>query len=134
MTTGALGILIWLPVLIALWVGVIGLAKAGRSGAWWSMLVGLGLVCLGIVGGVIGAVVMVRQVGAAPGTLSRFEVMQIVAMVSAAGAGLGVLLFSIGFAIHGFQSRRARERIVELETVVSAQNEQLARYQGGPKE
>lgn len=134
MISGAIGILIWLPVLIALWLGVIGLAKAGRGGAWWSMMVGLGMVCLGILAGVIGAVVMVRQAGAPPGSSSRFEVMQIVAMVATAGAGLGVLLFSIGFAIHGFQSRRTRERVAELETVVSAQNEQLARYQGGPKE
>lgn len=130
--------LVWLPVFVALWFGVIGLAKAGRSGAWWSMLSGLVLMTLGIVGGIAGAVISYQtvRVVSGPGGSSApppaFEVLQILVVGAAIAVGLGLLLFAIGFAVHGLKVRRLRERIDELDMVISAQNEQLARIDGGP--
>lgn len=138
MTSGFLGLLIWLPVFIALWVGVIGLAKAGRGGAWWSMMCGLVLLTVGIVAGIAGAVIGYQTVrvvsgpGGSGGPPPAFQIFQVVMVGAAISAGLGVLLFSIGFALHGFRTRRMRERITELEMVISAQNEQLTRFEGGP--
>lgn len=134
MIPGLLSVLIWIPVFVALWVGVIGLAKAGRGGAWWAMLSGLVLFTLGLVVVVVGSVLLSRVItgmSGGPPSTSSFEWMQVVVIASVVSIGFGFLLFSIGFAMHGFRARRLRERIDELEMVVEAQNEQLSRSAGG---
>lgn len=131
-----IALLIGLALLVGLWVGVVGLAKAGRSGAWWTMLCGLSLVCLGIAGSVVGGIIIASRSAAIRGSSAgsgspAFEFM-LIAVVVACSIMLGFLLFSIGFAVHGFQARRGRERIEELEMIIAAQNEQLARGESGP--
>ena len=135
-SAGFLGVVIWIPVFVALWLGVIGLAKAGRGGAWWSMLSGLVLLTLGLVVGVVGSIFLFRMVGATPGGAGpgpTLQYVQIISIASAVALGLGLLLFCIGFAMHGFRARRFRERIEELEMVVEAQQEQLSRSEGGAR-
>lgn len=137
MKSGLLGIVIWLPVLVGLWVGVVGLGKAGRGVAWWMMLGGMSSVSLGLIVTVIGSFLLFQNVsarmagpggGSSPGVDSTTYIM----MGGVGALGIGVLLFAIGFALHGFQARRSRERISDLEMLIEAQNEQLARAEGGP--
>lgn len=135
MRSGLIGFLIWIPVLVALWIGVIGLGKAERRGAWWAMLGGLSLVCLGLVLSILGGFLMMQQVSARMGSGGALappgiESGTFVMMGGAGAMGVGALLYSIGFALHGFQARRIRERITELEMVIEAQNEQLSRTGG----
>ena len=132
MRSGLIGVVIWIPVLVALWIGVIGLGKAERRAAWWMMLGGLGLVCLGLVVSILGSFLMVQQLSASVGSGGAMAPPGIdsgtfIIMGGAGAMGVGVLLYSIGFALHGFQARRVRERITELEMVIEAQNEQLSR-------
>ena len=113
-----------LPVLIAQWVGVIALGKAGRTGAWWSMLVGVTTSTLGTFGSVFATYLMAYFMGS--GGSNQYMIgLWIVSGLS----GLGSLLFMIGFALHGLKSKSLVERILELETVLTAQGEQLARQQ-----
>ena len=42
-------------------------------------------------------------------------------------SGLGSLLFAVGFAIHGHQASKSRQRITELEAIAAAQGEELKR-------
>lgn len=135
-SSGLIGVLFWLPVLVALWVGVAGLAKAGRGGAWWAMVSGMSLVSLGLVISVVGGILLVRSFAVARsggGSPQMVEWMQYVAIGGALAVGLGMLLFGVGFALHGFQARRMKQRIEELEMVVAAQNDQLSRDVGGPQ-
>lgn len=133
-----IGVVLWVPVLIALWVGLVGLAKAGRGAAWWTMVSGMGLLSLGLVAGIAGVFLVMQAIegmmGPGPGSAgsSPAEVAGYVTLAAALAIGTGMLLFGIGFALHGFQARRVRERIAELEMVVAAQNDQLSRSDGGP--
>lgn len=122
-------------MLVALWIGVIGLAKAGRGGAWWTMLAGVSLLSLGLVVMIGGSILVFQTISVSTGSRGpgpSFEWAQMVMIGGTISLGLGFLLYAIGFALHGFQARRVQERIVELEMVIEAQNEQLARAGGGP--
>lgn len=125
--------LIWLPILIGLWIGVIGLAKAGRGGSWWAMLSGVVLLSLGMVIGLVGSILLAQRVAiaAGPSSGSSFAWGELIAVGGVISFGLGTLLFAIGFSIHGFKARRFQGRITELEMVIQAQNEQLGRIEGG---
>ena len=112
--------LIGLPVLIAYWVGVVFLGKAGRDSTWWMMLVGLALSSLGTLVAPI-ALVVAPTMGAGFDDVIRFF------PVISGVAGLGTLLFAIGFAIRAMRQARRRDRVEELEAVIEAQNEQLYR-------
>jgi hypothetical protein len=116
-----LGVFIVLPVLIAQWLGVIGLAKSGRNGAWWCMAVGTGLSTLGMILGGLLFFWMFRRSGGSQ------EIAMFAVMMVGGASGLGSLVFSVGFGIHGMMSKKMRQRIEELESVLAAQGEQLNR-------
>lgn len=126
-------VLIVLPILIGLWVGVVGLSKAGRGGAWWAMLAGVVLLSLGLVVTTVGTILLFQSITASIGSASSggstasYEWVQVIAVGGAICLGMGLLSFTIGFALHGFKVRRVRERISELEMVVEAQTEQIER-------
>lgn len=48
-------------------------------------------------------------------------------MTLGAFKGLRSLVFTIGFAIHGQQASKTHQRITELESIASAQGEELTR-------
>lgn len=115
-----------LPVLVAQWVGVIALGKVSRNVAWWCMLAGAIAATLGSFGSVF-ATYLVSYFMGSGGTNYYMTGVWVVSGIS----GLGSLLFMIGFAIHGLKSKSLVDRILELETVLTAQGEQLARQQSG---
>jgi len=115
-----LGFFLALPILIAQWLGVIGLAKSGRNGAWWCMAVGTGLTTIGSILTPIVYFSLMRNSGG-------FEKMAIYLSIAGGFSGLGSLVFVVGFAIFGMKSRRVHERVEELESVLAAQSEQLSR-------
>ena len=121
--------LVGVPALIAQVVGLAGLAKVGKGGAWWTMAAGVVLTGLGILMNVVGMIRMTSGMGS-----SGYGFGNGLAFFLMAGAGsatLGSLLFAIGFAVHGLGMRRVVERAGELEAVVAAQQERLAELEGG---
>jgi hypothetical protein len=133
--SGLIGIVIWIPVFVGLWIGVVGLGKAGRGAAWWMMLGGLSSLSLGLVFTVLASFLLIQRTtvslaagGGAPAP--TFGGTKVIMVGGVGGLALGMLLFAIGFALHGLQARRSRERIEELEMLIEAQNEQLSRPRG----
>jgi hypothetical protein len=118
-----------LPVLIGQWVGVIALAKAGRNGAWWCMLTGTVLTTLGSIASILSLWFMIGGRGGSGS--GGMDTVMVIMMVVSGAAGLGSLLFAIGFAMHGMRAKSMVQRIEELESVLAAQGEQLSRQHPG---
>lgn len=111
-----------IPVLLGQWVGILGLGKMARNAAWWCMLAGISATTLGTLGHTLFAVLMAFNAFSPMGGISN----QLIPIYVSSGlSGLGSLLFAIGFAIHGQQASRARQRITELEAIAAAQSEEL---------
>jgi hypothetical protein len=115
-----------LPILIGQWVGIIGLGKLSRNGAWWCMMSGISCSTLGVIGSTLFMVLMFSGMssGGLPGGMSAGTISVIAA---SSLSGLGSLLFAIGFALHGLHASRAQQRIGELEAIATAQGEELDR-------
>ena len=111
-----LGTLVTLPVLVAQWVGILGLRHVGRSGAWWSMAAGVALSTLGFVTYFAGAFFFSR--GSGGGT-------DYLVLIASAIPALGSLLFAIGFAMHGLKASRSASRMQELEQLTAAMSEEI---------
>lgn len=127
--------LLFLPVLIAMWIGLAGLAKGGREAAWWTMTSGVAFVTLGVLTVVVSGFLVAmafRRMGSSSSVFATPKWVEILPGLGIGSLGLGMLLFAIGFAIHGMKGRRLRQRIDELETVIAAQNEQLAQQSPAP--
>lgn len=111
-----------LPILIGQWVGILGLGKVDRNVAWWCMFAGVCCTTLGTISSSLFIGLMMLGHSSPPSGLGTFS------MVASGGlSGLGSLLFTIGFAIHGQQASRIRQRITELEAIAAAQGEELNR-------
>lgn len=110
-----LGSLVTLPVLVAQWVGILGLRHIGKSGAWWSMAVGVVLSTAGLVINIASRFFLHAVFGGAD-TLF---------MVLASIPALGSLLFAIGFAMHGLKASRSASRMQELEQLTAAMSEEI---------
>lgn len=118
--SGILFLLGSLPVLIALWIGVVHLSKKGRTGHWWCMLAGAILITLQPVLWI--AVEVIYR--AMNGPMTHYST---TLMVTSRVSTLGYLLFMIGFAIHAIRLSRMRGRIEELEMMNLAQATELER-------
>lgn len=122
-----LAYLLALPLLIALWIGVLAIRRTRRTGAWWTMLAGVICSSLGALYPVA-AFLLVALNGSSSGPAPASRII--------AGTALplfGSLLFAIGFALHGLKAAAAANRQRELEeltTAMSAEIEILRR--GGP--
>lgn len=114
--------LVSLPVLVAQWVGILGLRHAGKSGAWWSMAAGVALGTLGMLMSVGGMFLWSTLGGRGSGNF--------LFMAASALPALGTLLFAIGFAIHGLRASRSAQRVEELEQLAAAMSEEINRLRG----
>jgi|688.fasta_scaffold96770_1 hypothetical protein len=113
-------------VLAAQIVGLVGLAKAGRTSAWWVMACGVGCSVIGILSSIL------MMVGAMSGWGSNGVSGMTMFWVAGAGLnGLGSLLFGAGFGMHGMRASRVSNRQAELEMLVQAQTEEIRRLSGG---
>lgn len=116
-----LGFIVTLPLLIAQWVGILGLRHAGRTGDWWTMAAGVGCSTVGVIASVAGMFLMdiLRSGGGGPGFGS-------IMMIAGSGLpALGSILFGIGFALHGLRAARVANRVQELEQLASAMSEEI---------
>ena len=113
-----LGFFVTVPVLVAQWIGIVGLDRAGRSGAWRSMAAGVILSTLGFVTSFAGAFLS--------GNGSEYLVLIVIAAIPS----LGSLLFAIGFAMHGLKAARSASRMQELEQLTAAMSEEINQLRG----
>jgi MFS family permease len=111
-----MGFLVTLPVLVAEWVGILGLRHAGKNGAWWSMAAGVALSTLGVATS-LASTFFLR------GGWGNSEFVMLIAIMAI--PALGSLLFAIGFAMHGLRASRAAGRMQELEQLTTAMSEEI---------
>jgi hypothetical protein len=119
-----MGYLITLPVLVAEWIGILGLRHGGKSGAWCSMAAGVALSTLGVITS-FASTFLLR------GGWGNQEFLMMIAFMAI--PALGSLLFAIGFAMHGLKASRAASRMQELEQLTTAMSEEINQLRrGGP--
>lgn len=117
-----------LPILVAQWIGVVAVGKAGRSGGWWCMLAGAIIETLAALATpVVWMGIVPRMMSPATSTSGGLPPVAYLSLGLGLLSAAGSLLFMVGFALHALGFRRVRERVSELELVVEAQNEQLSR-------
>lgn len=113
------------PFVAAFWVGILGLKRCGKNGAWWTMATGIALGTIGMLGYAATLALAFGggfrnpngswiQIGLLLGTLIP----------------VGSLVFAAGFALHGLKPGRARERQDELEQLTAAMNEEINQLRG----
>ena len=120
--------LVGIAWLVGLVLGVIGLAKAGRSADWWMMASGAACSALGSVFSFLMMFGMfstrIASSFSTPGSQSFW--------IAFSGlSSLGSILFAAGFAWHGTKAVRASSRHTELEMLVQAQSEEIQRLSSG---
>jgi len=136
MLLGAVFLLFFLAMVAGLWVGVLGHRKAGRDGAWWTMLVGSILITIGIVVPALAGWLFFesmsnsRAAGGSPGLGG--PLFGVLAVLSYTFLPLGLILFSIGFALNGLKAGRIFARMKELEQVSDAMGEEISRLTSTP--
>jgi hypothetical protein len=114
--------LIWIPILIAQWVGVTALRKSGRTPAWWHMFVGVVFVSLSLISQYLLVPYLSNVLDR--GYQDLFSQIRSIASMLVAS---GFLLFSIGFALHSLRAANLSARITELELMNLAQATELER-------
>ncbi len=116
-----IGFIVTLPLLIAQWVGILGLRHAGRGGDWWTMAVGTGCSTVGVIASVAGMFLMnILSSGSGGPDFNN------ILLIAARGLpALGSILFGIGFALHGLRAARVANRVQELEQLASAMSEEI---------
>ena len=129
MGSSIIAIVVFLAILAGLWTGVLGLRQAGRNGAWWTMLIAMVGITLSIVAYGVFMWMIIDQ--SSRGTFSSPNMIFLTVVGLTIPASL--LLFSIGFAMHGLKTTRVRERLNELEQLTGAMSEEIDRLrEGGP--
>lgn len=103
--------------------GMIGLRRAGKDAAWWTMCAGLIL----HIAGILASFIRIFAVG------SSAHASEVLMIIGLSLPLLSSLTFAIGFAIHGSRAARAADRLEELENLATEMSDEISRLrQGGP--
>jgi hypothetical protein len=141
--SGLIGTVLLLGVVVGIWVGLAGLWRTRRGAAWWLMAVGTALNTIGPIAFVAGSILMANAVsrsvavggGPAASLSSGLNIPIGASVLTTAGVlaiPVGLLLFGIGFAIHGMKAARTQERMGELEQLTQAMDEEISRLKQEP--
>ena len=135
---GIVLLVLFLALMSGFWAGIVGLWKARRGPAWWLMAVGITLGTIGPVLYSAGSWMLLRSFSSAAASGSTPTSLGFAALPGVLMAGgllipVGLILFSVGFAIHGFSTARTANRADELEQLAAAMSEEITRLrEGGP--
>lgn len=131
---GIVALILFLGLMSGFWAGIAGLWKARRGAAWWMMAIGMAFLTIGPLLYGLGLWTMMSSFRTGAPSGSTFPTgPTIVLMASGLLIPFGLLLFSVGFAIHGFAAARAANRAEELEQLTAAMSEEINRLrEGGP--
>lgn len=140
--SGLIGTVLLLGVVVGIWVGLAGLWRTRRGAAWWLMAGGAALNTIGPIVLVAGSILMANALsrsvagGSSAAPLSSgLNIPAGASILTTAGVlaiPVGLLLFGIGFAIHGMRAARTQERIGELEQLTQAMDEEISRLKQEP--
>jgi hypothetical protein len=136
---GVVSLVLFLALMSGFWAGIAGLWKTKRGAAWWLMAIGIVFGTIGPVLYSAGSWMLVRSLsaslssgGATPPTPSfGFSALPGLLMAGGLLIPVGLVLFSIGFAIHGFATARTANRAAELEQLAAAMSEEITRLRQG---
>ena len=144
-TTGwvsVVSLIVFLGLMSGFWIGLAGLWRNRRGASWWLMAVGTAFNTLGPITYAVGTWMVIdsiRSTGpggfAASTSTPGFNTWVSVTM-GAAGLLIptGVILFAIGFAIHGQRAARLQDRAGELEQLTAAMGAEIDRLKAvGPE-
>lgn len=120
-----IGVVFFVAILSGLWIGIVGLRQAGRNGAWWTMFVGLAGISLTIIGYFLLALLSFGRssIGSGPS--------MVLLGLASLSVPFSLLLFSIGFAMHGLKTTRIKARLEELEQLTEAMSCEIDRLREG---
>lgn len=116
------GLFLALLVLVSMWIGVMVLRKSSKQSGPRLMFGGCIALSVGLLGMVLVWVLAMNEAELATGFYLGAQLLNFL-------IPLGLIVFMVGFTLHALQVSRAYERIGELETIISAQQEQLAQYE-----
>jgi len=122
------GLLCLLVALVAMSAGLVGLGRRDRHLTWWVMLAGLVLTVVGVAAWLFGISMFVEFYSVNPASRPAWH-----RMIAPAGLGafaFGILMFSLGFCIHGFRVARLTTRTRELEELASSMGNEMNRMRG----
>lgn len=109
----------------AISAGLVGLGRWKRDLTWWAMLSGVVLVVLGIAAWLAGIPRFVEfYSGSSAGRPAWYGM---IAPIGLGAFSLGILIFSLGFCIHGFRVARMAARTRELEDLASTMGDEMNR-------
>ena len=136
---GIVLLVLFLALMSGFWAGIAGLWKAKRGPAWWLMAIGITLGTIGPVLYSAGSWMVFQSLssslssgGATPPTPSfGFTALPAILMAGGLLIPVGLILFSVGFAIHGFAAARTANRAEELEQMAAAMSEEITRLRQG---
>jgi hypothetical protein len=134
-------LILFLGLMAGFWIGLAGLWHTRRGASWWLMAVGTAFNTIGPIAYAVGTWMLIDSLGrTGSGGLTASSSFGFNAWVSITMgiAGLliptGVILFAIGFAIHGQRAARVQERAGELEQLTAAMSAEIDRLKaGGPE-
>lgn len=138
MLFGGLVLLFFLAMVAGLWVGVLGHRHAGRDGAWWTMLTALILITIGMMVPALTSILFIEALsssrsGGGSSSLGA-PFLGVLSVLSYTFLPLGLILFSIGFALNGLKAGRIFARMKELEQVSDAMGAEISRLSDKPSE
>jgi hypothetical protein len=122
-------LVLFLGVMSGLWAGLTGLWKSRRGPARSLMAIGIILSTIGPI--CLFAIIWIAR---SPNSgSSSFAAIQIFNVIGGLLIPIGLILFSVGFALHGFAVARLANRAAELELLTTAMSEEINRLrEGGP--
>jgi len=122
-------LVLFLGVMSGLWAGLIGLRKSRRGTA--RSLMGIGIIFCTIGPIFLFAITWISLVTGSGS--SDFATTPFFNMIGGLLIPIGLILFSLGFALHGFAVARLASRAAELEQLTVAMSEEINRLrEGGP--
>lgn len=137
-----ISLVVFLGLMSGFWIGLAGLWRTRRGASWWLMAVGTAFNTIGPIAYTLGTWMLIDSLrstgpGGVTASTSSFGFNAWVSITMGI-AGLliptGVILFAIGFAIHGQRAARTQERAGELEQLAAAMSAEIDRLKAGGAE
>jgi len=134
---GIVSLILFLGLMSGFWAGIVGLWKTKRGAAWWLMAIGITLGTIGPILYSVGSWIVIQSISSSISSTgvvsSRPSAFSGILMAGVVLVPVGLILFSIGFALHGFAAARMANRAEELEQLAAAMSEEINRLrEGGP--